>query len=378
MLVLAATAGALSGATAALMVTPYTVSESSVVSPVATLPSTVSTSTVSGPSLVRLQPRLAEPLLPSGFLTRRSSPVASLYRRARGTTLEERTLTDDRLLGQAVALTSDGWFVTVTSAVAAVLVAELTVWHEGRAYPVSRGTTDRLNGTTYLKIEATDLSVPAFGDVLDLVSGSEMWLERRAESFAPSLVISLTELPGSVDILSSEVVGRRIALDGVTSKGDVGSPAWNPGGALIGLLESAAGEPVRLIPSSSIATSFSSLLSEGVIRHASLGVRATDLFHWRIDGDRGALPLRGALLRDERKVGKLAVSKDSPAAQAGLKAGDVILSVERDILDGTRDLGEILSEYRPGASVSVRISRDGIEMDVPVTLGTMISGETLK
>jgi serine protease Do len=376
LLVLSTTAGALAGATAAFFVTPLVAVPSAPTSSTSTLP-VVPTSTASEPSLIPVGPRLAEPLLPSAFLTRRSSPVAALYRRAKGITLEERTLTDDRLLGQAVALTTDGWFVTAASALGALSVQDLTVWHNGAAYPVMRGYVDRINGTAYLKIDGRDLSVPAFGDVDRLVLGSETWTERRTGSFAPSLVLSLTEGMGS-DIVSSDIAARRLGLSGTSQAGDLGSPLWDPRGSLLGIVESTPGKPLTIIPATSISASFSSLLLTGAIRHATLGVRGTDLSAWKIDGDRGALPLRGVLLRDDRKTGRAAIVAASAGAKAGLKAGDVILGIERDMLDGSRDLGELIAEYRPGARVSLRILRDASELTVPLTFGSATTSDALK
>lgn len=372
LLVLAATAGALAGTWAAFTVTPITYSDSSAnIQPLPTVP----TSTVNGPSLVRLEPRLAAPLLPSNFLTRRASPVAGVYRKAKGVTLEERSLTDERLLGQAIALTSDGWFLTSMTVLGSYNISDLSLWHNGKAYAVTQAMSDKINGTVFLKIQAREITAPAFGDVRDLVIGSELWTERRARSFAPTLVTSLIVRLGTD--LSSEISGRRIELYGTADKGDIGSPVWDPRGSFMGIIESGAGETLRIIPATSISASLSTLLAEDAIVHALLGVRSIDLAAWRIDGERGELPERGALLRDDRKTGKSAVSKDSPAAKAGLKVGDVILSVDRDILDGSRDLGEVLSEYRANSTVSLRINRDGQESDVVVTLGKIVTGEQL-
>lgn len=377
LLVVAAVAGGLAGASAALIVTPVSYSQP-VISIVATSTVQTATTTAKEPQLVKLEPRLATPLVPPGFLTRRASPVATIYRKAKGTTPEERSLTDDKMLGQVVALTSDGWFVTVADVIGQFRIADLTLWHDKTGYAIERAYLDSINNTAYLKVQARELTTPAFGQIVDVANGSEMWLEPRRDSLAPSLVLSLAQDVPYVEPVSSEIASRRVLLNGKSESGDIGSPAWSSGGALVGLVESKKGEPVRIIPASGISSSFASLLNESKIRHAYLGVRAVDVSAWRIDGDRGTLPLRGAYIRDDRKAGKFAIAKDSPAALAGLKVGDVILSVERDILDGTRDLGEILSEYRPDTKVALRINRKGEEMDVTVTLGSVITSEQVK
>ncbi|MFA5935412.1 MAG: S1C family serine protease [Patescibacteria group bacterium] len=374
--VLSATAGALAGAAAAFVVTPQLLVQTIPAASTSTLP-IVPTSTTSEPSLISVEPRLAEPLFPSNFLTRRSSPVSAVYRKAKGVTNEERTLTDDRLLGQAVALTSDGWFVTTIGVVGTLTRQDLTIWHDGTSYSVTRGLIDRINGTVYLKIEASELSAPAFGDVDRLVLGSAVWTERLPGSFAPGIIASLTEGMGA-DPVSSETTVRRLSLVGNSGVGEAGSPVWDERGSLLGLIESISGKPRVAIPASSIAASFSSFLSNGSIRHASFGVRGTDLSVWRIDGDRGALPLRGIMLRDDRKTGKPAIVKDSAAAKAGFRSGDVILSVERDMLDGRRDLGEVIAEYRPETNVTFRVLRAGDEIQVPVHFGSVDTGEVLK
>jgi S1-C subfamily serine protease len=377
LLAIAAVVGGLSGASAALIVTPVSYGQ-----PVAfnSATSTVqtATSTSKEPELVKLEPRLATPLVPPGFLSRRASPVATIYRKAKGATPEERSLTEDKMLGQAVALTSDGWFVTVADVIGQAHIADLTLWHDKKSYAIERAFTDSINRTAYIKVQARELTTPAFGQTVDVVRGSEMWLEPRQNSLAPSLVLSLIENIPSTESVSSEVSSRRIVLNGKSEIGDLGSPAWSSGGALVGLVESKKGESIRIVPASSISSSFATLLNESTIRHAYLGVRAVDVSAWKIDGDRGTLPLRGAILRDDKKSGKLAIAKDSPAAVAGLKTGDVILNVERDILDGTRDLGEILSEYRPDTKVTLHINRKGEEMDISVTLGSVVTSEPVK
>jgi len=202
-----------------------------------------------------------------------------------------------------------------------------------------------------------------------LPPGSEAWLEKQSHAFDPALIRTVRLDESLLPPQSSEIAYRRLMVSGAAMPHDLGAPLWDPRGALLGLLEDHENGSV-VIPSNTIATSFASLLSNGDIRHASLGIEVRDLSAWRIDGDRGELPERGALI--------LSVDRISAAAVATLRVGDVIQQVERDILDGNADLGELLSEFQPGAEVSLRIVRDGEEQIVSVTLGTNSTGTDIR
>ena len=64
-----------------------------------------------------------------------------------------------------------------------------------------------------------------------------------------------------------------------------------------------------------------------------------------------------------------------PAAQAGIRTGDVIVSIAGKPTASTTALSEVLATLRPGQSVAVRIVRqDGTESTVQVTLGELPGG----
>ncbi len=62
------------------------------------------------------------------------------------------------------------------------------------------------------------------------------------------------------------------------------------------------------------------------------------------------------------------VTKDSPAFDAGLKAGDRVLTWNGEEIDGARDLGGLLRSASPGDVIEVTIERDGKEIAKKVTL----------
>jgi serine protease Do len=74
------------------------------------------------------------------------------------------------------------------------------------------------------------------------------------------------------------------------------------------------------------------------------------------EGERG-----GAVVRE--------VTPDSPAAQAGLKAGDAIVKVgDKDVRDPD-DLVAAVARHKPGEKLNFHVVREGQERDLSVTLG---------
>jgi serine protease Do len=69
------------------------------------------------------------------------------------------------------------------------------------------------------------------------------------------------------------------------------------------------------------------------------------------------------------KAGVLVTSVDAegPAAKAGIKAGDVILKLGTDTIEGSEDLREAVAEAEGGKETTVTVQRDGRTLDLKVT-----------
>jgi S1-C subfamily serine protease len=329
-------------------------------------------------TVIPVEQKSQGPLLPPSFIGR-SSSVATVYRRASAKkTVDDGLLTDDRMLGQAVAVTSDGWFAFPLSAFDGLHASDIVLWLNGNPATATRAVVDHLSGAVFLKTGLGNVNAPAFGRSRDLNVGLSVWLERRSQRFEPLIVAALGDVTRSLDGVSSEVAARRPLLDAFASAGDRGAPVWGTNGTLLGVVDSLPNEPLHVIPASSWTQSLASVLSEGVARHAYLGVRGVDLAFVRFDQAASPLPELGTWLRDDKRLKKTAVDKASPAAIAGLLAGDVIQTIDRDILDGSADLGEVLSEYKPGSNVTVGILRGTTRKDISVTLGSVVTSEEIR
>ncbi|MGI8640557.1 MAG: PDZ domain-containing protein [Pyrinomonadaceae bacterium] len=89
-------------------------------------------------------------------------------------------------------------------------------------------------------------------------------------------------------------------------------------------------------------------------------------------------------LREVSGVGVEKVIENSPAAQAGLMNGDVILKFDGEDVSSVRKLTRLISEVAPDHQAKITVLRGGSERDVNVTLGKRAtpmfqeSGSTLK
>jgi S1-C subfamily serine protease len=98
-------------------------------------------------------------------------------------------------------------------------------------------------------------------------------------------------------------------------------------------------------------------LSSGFGGNEPLGLRLMDL-NAQLGEYFGAPAGRGVLV--ERVKGK------SAAARAGLKAGDVILKIGQDEVEGTGDVLEAMEDYEKGDTITVQVLRKGASMTFAV------------
>ncbi len=83
----------------------------------------------------------------------------------------------------------------------------------------------------------------------------------------------------------------------------------------------------------------------------------------------------GAYIKDNGGSGVLidSVNEDSPAEDAGLKSGDVILKIDGKDVSSAADLKAEISKHLPGERVDLTVERDGDTIDIRVALGNTLA-----
>ncbi|NDJ56168.1 serine endoprotease DegQ [Enterobacteriaceae bacterium 4M9] len=173
--------------------------------------------------------------------------------------------------------------------------------------------------------------------------------------------------------LNLEGLENFIQTDASINRGNSGGALINLNGELIGIntaILAPGGGNVGIgfaIPSNMAQTLAKQLIQFGEVKRGLLGVRGTEMSAdiakaFNLDAQRGAFVSE--------------VLPNSASAKAGIKAGDVITSLNGRSLSSFAELRSRIATTEPGTKVKLGLLRDGKPMDVEVTLDNNASSSS--
>jgi serine protease Do len=157
-----------------------------------------------------------------------------------------------------------------------------------------------------------------------------------------------------------------IQIDAPVNQGNSGGPTFNLKGEVIGVntaIFSPTGGSVGIafdIPASTVASVIPQLQRNGQVSRGWLGVQIQPVTGEIAEG-LGLKTPKGVLISEPQA--------DSPAAEAGLKSGDVITAVDAVEVKDPRDLARKIAAFGPAKAITLGIIRDGKEQTITLKLG---------
>jgi S1-C subfamily serine protease len=159
-----------------------------------------------------------------------------------------------------------------------------------------------------------------------------------------------------------------LQTDAPINTGNSGGALVNTSGELVGInsqILSPSGGNIGLgfaIPANMAKSVMDQLLKTGKVRRGMIGVTIQPVTS-DLASSLGLSEVRGALVS--------AVQPGSPAERAGIRRGDVILSLNGATVSDSNSLRNQVARMQPGTEVTLTISRDNREQQLKLTLGEL-------
>lgn len=272
-------------------------------------------------------------------------------------------------IGSGVLISPDGYIVTNNHVVDGAVEMRVTM-SDRRVLPAKLIGADPLTDLAVIKVNGTNLPNVPWGDSKALHPGQTVL------AFGNPFGLRFTVTRGIVSALNRpnpdpedrRKPGEYIQTDAAINQGNSGGALVNAHGELVGIntfLLSPSGSFAGMgfaIPSQIVKPNVDTLIRDGKVSHGYMGVGITDVtpenaefFH--VPDSSGAVVNQ--------------VEPNSPAANAGLKVGDVIRSIDGQKVTGAGDLQVEVGQKQPGNTIKLEVLRDGKTEEVSVKLQPM-------
>jgi S1-C subfamily serine protease len=270
-------------------------------------------------------------------------------------------------VGTGVIIDQEGHIVTnnhvvrLDSGLASRVVVTLS---DDRTFTAEVVGTDAPTDLAVLKIDATDLTPAKLGDVSQLQVGEDVVAIGYALDLpgGPSVTKGVVSAKGRVIQEASYSISDAIQTDASINPGNSGGPLVNDRGEVVGIDTAIVTQAQNIGFAISIDLAkplVQEIIEKGSVSRGFLGINVVDV-----------TPSVAASfdLPVDKGVGVANVDQASPADQAGLRVGDIIVRLGDVTIDNSGDLVQALTRYRAGDKVTAVFYRDNQQQETEVTL----------
>ncbi len=274
--------------------------------------------------------------------------------------------------GSGFIVSDDGYILTNNHVVSDAEKVRVTL-SDGRKFDATVVGTDPRSDVAVIRIEADDLPTLEMGSSDDLKVGQWVLAVGSPFGLSGSVTSGIVSAKGRsrVGIVDYE---NFIQTDAAINPGNSGGPLLNLRGEVIGINTAIASRSGTYngigfaIPIDMAGNIYQQIVNNGSVTRGFLGIAIQQLTPELADSF-GLAGKQGVLVGD--------VTANSPARQAGLEAGDVIVEFNGKSVERVGAFRNRVAATEPEVSVPITVLRDGKEIDLSVTLGKLDSEVTL-
>lgn len=267
-------------------------------------------------------------------------------------------------LGSGVIVSPQGYIVTNHHVVDSAEEIEVAL-ADGRTVEATVIGADPETDLAVIKIDLENLPVITLGDVEAAQVGDVVLAIGNPFGVGQTVTMGIISALGRTE-LGINTFENFIQTDAAINPGNSGGALVDANGLLLGInsaIYSKTGGSLGIgfaIPASTVRQVMEAIIKDGGVTRGWLGIETQEVtaelaVSFGLQGSQGAL-ITG-------------VVRGSPAARAGIKPGDVLLSIAGQELEDASRVLNLIVALRPGESVPLRLVRRGQEMTVQVEIG---------
>jgi serine protease DegQ len=285
-----------------------------------------------------------------------------LFRRFFGEQFAQRQQTSS--LGSGVIISADGLVVTNHHVVESADEIEVLLSDGRRARATAVGS-DPETDLAVLRIALDKLPAIEFGQADAARVGDVVLAVGNPFGVGQTVTMGIISALGRSQ-LGINTFENFIQTDAAINPGNSGGALVDSAGRLIGIntaIYSRSGGSLGIgfaIPVSTVRQVTEQLVASGSVTRGYIGVEPQDI-----------TPELAEAFKLPRQQGAIiaGVMRGGPADRAGVKVGDILVSVDGAAISGTAAMLETISQLKPGGVSRFRFVREGREIDLPVTVG---------
>ena len=265
--------------------------------------------------------------------------------------------------GSGVAISSDGFMLSAAHVVAGTDGNGTASFPDGRDFKFEVIGADALSDLAVLRADGRDLIPATLGDAEQLRVGQLVVAIGSPNGFSGSVTAGVVSALGrslpTQSRSATRLIENVIQTDAALNPGNSGGALGDGLSRVVGINTAVAGVGLGLaVPINSTTRRIvSELINDGRVRRAYIGVAG---------GSRPLPPRLAAEVGQEQGIEIVEVVDDSPAAEAGLHAGDLIVGIDGEPLADVGDLQRLMVGERIGSELELRVDRGGRELRVGI------------
>jgi len=270
---------------------------------------------------------------------------------------------DGRGSGSGFIITPDGFILTNSHVIHGADRIDV-ILADGRSVSARVIGDDPDTDLAVIRIIAAELAAAELGDSSALKVGQVAIAIGNPFGFQATVTAGVVSSLGrTLRASTGRLIDNLIQTDAALNPGNSGGPLVNSRGEVIGVNTAVIlpAQGICFAIASNTATFVASrLIRDGRIRRSYIGVAGQDVpLHRRI--------VRHFDLAAESGILVVGLEPDSPATQAGLHEGDVIVAFEGKTTSGIDDLHRMLTGERVGEAVKLSLIRRTEMLNVQIT-----------